>query len=64
MHWSRISEFLRMGGYGFYVWGSYGAAFLLLGAEVVAVLKRKQAIKRSTTLGETKLEIRNCVVSL
>jgi len=48
-----------MGGYGFYVWGSYGAAFLLLGAEVVAVLKRKQAIKRSTTLGETKLETPN-----
>jgi len=48
-----------MGGYGFYVWGSYGVAFLLLGAEVVAVLKRKQAIKRSTTLGETKLETPN-----
>ena len=40
-----MSEFLAMGGYGLYVWGSYGVTFALLAAEVVLLIKRK---------GETK----------
>ena len=41
-----------MGGYAFYVWGSYGVTFLLLGAEVVMLIKRKQQVN-------AKLETRN-----
>ncbi|MDA5192711.1 heme exporter protein CcmD [Govanella unica] len=26
-----MSDFFAMGGYGFYVWGSYGAALLIVG---------------------------------
>ena len=29
-----VSEFLAMGGYGFYVWGSYGVAALCIFLEV------------------------------
>ena len=35
-----------MGGYGFYVWGSYGVTFVLLGAEVLMLLKRKRDLAR------------------
>ena len=35
-----MTEFLSMGGFGFFVWGSYAVTFLLLGAEVVLVRRR------------------------
>jgi heme exporter protein D len=47
MNWSSASEFFNMGGYGLYVWGSYGVTFLLLGAEVLALLMRKRAAEKS-----------------
>jgi heme exporter protein D len=40
-----MSEFLAMGGYGFYVWGSYGVTFALLAVEVVLLMKRKRETK-------------------
>ena len=39
MNWS---EFFSMGGYAFYVWGSYLSALLVLGGEVVLLMKRQQ----------------------
>jgi heme exporter protein D len=30
----RVSEFLAMGGYGFYVWGSYGVTAICILLEV------------------------------
>ena len=38
-----MKDFLAMGGYAWYVWGSYGVTFLLLAVEVVLLLKEKQA---------------------
>ncbi len=35
-----MSEFLAMGGYAWYVWGSYGVTFVLLLVELVALRKR------------------------
>jgi heme exporter protein D len=35
IHWSSLSEFFAMGGYGFYVWGSFLTSALLLCIEVV-----------------------------
>ncbi len=46
MHWSSLSDFIRMGGYGFYVWGSYGVTFVLLGGEVLMLLKRRRDVAR------------------
>ena len=33
MNWGSLSEFLAMGGYGLYVWGSYGVVLVLMVAE-------------------------------
>jgi heme exporter protein D len=38
-----LSDFLAMGGYGFYVWGSYLVTALLLVMEIVAVRARFKA---------------------
>jgi len=40
-----MSEFFAMGGYGFYVWGSYGVTFVLLAVEVMLLMKRKRETK-------------------
>ncbi|UCH50142.1 MAG: heme exporter protein CcmD [Betaproteobacteria bacterium] len=40
MHWGSVSEFFAMGGYGLYVWGSYGVTALVLFMEVVLVRRR------------------------
>jgi heme exporter protein D len=39
MEWASWSEFWHMGGYGLYVWGSYGVTAVLIAMEVV-LLKR------------------------
>ncbi len=43
MKWGSFSEFLAMGGYGFYVWVSFGTTALCLVWEVV-MLRRRQAL--------------------
>jgi len=43
MKWS---EFFSMGGYGLYVWGSYITTLILLGAEVVLLMKRKKSLRK------------------
>jgi heme exporter protein D len=42
MNWS---QFVSMGGYGFYVWGSYIVALLLLGGEVVLLMRCKKSLR-------------------
>jgi heme exporter protein D len=39
MEWASWSDFWRMGGYGFYVWGSYGVTAIGVLLEVI-LLKR------------------------
>lgn len=34
MNWGSIDNFLAMGGYAFYVWGSYGVTALVIAAEM------------------------------
>lgn len=41
MSWS---EFFAMGGYGFYVWGSYGVTALFMLSEVILVIRRKRTV--------------------
>jgi heme exporter protein D len=41
---SNISEFFAMGGYGFYVWGSYGVTALFMVVEVILVIRNKRTI--------------------
>ncbi len=39
-----VSEFFHMGGYGLYVWGSFGMTALLLAAEPVLLRRRRNEI--------------------
>jgi len=43
MNWGSLGEFLAMGGYGFYVWGSYGVAALCICIEIYSLKTRKEA---------------------
>ena len=43
MNWTSLDEFLYMGGYGLYVWGSYAATLVVMAVEAVLVRKRLQA---------------------
>lgn len=44
MHWNSVSDFLAMGGYAFYVWGSFGITFLAMAIEVWLLNKRRKQI--------------------
>ena len=44
-----MSEFLAMGGYAWYVWGSYGVCFLFLAIEVFLLRKRAKKAKANET---------------
>lgn len=46
MQWQSVSEFLAMGGYGLYVWGSFGVCALAMVAEPLLVRhRRRQALQ-------------------
>ena len=45
MIWSSASEFLAMGGYGLYVWGSFGVTALVIVGEIWLVGARRRAIE-------------------
>jgi heme exporter protein D len=40
-----MKDFLAMGGYAWYVWGSYGVTLLVLMVEIVALRKRAREAK-------------------
>ena len=42
MFWSSLSEFLDMGGYALYVWGSFVVTAVALGWEVVMLIQRRR----------------------
>ena len=41
-----MSDFLSMGGYGFYVWGAYGVTALVIAVEIVNVRARLRAARK------------------
>ena len=49
MQWNSFSDFISMGGYGFYVWGSYGVTVVLLAAELIMLRSRKRRLAKQTT---------------
>lgn len=46
MVWNSWSDFVAMGGYGLYVWGSFGVTALVLAAEIAAVVARRRALSQ------------------
>jgi heme exporter protein D len=46
MVWSSLDEFLEMGGYGLYVWGSYGMSAVALAWEALMLVQaRRRALE-------------------
>jgi len=42
MHWSSLTDFLAMGGYGQYVWGSFLVTAAVMAGEVLALRQRRR----------------------
>ncbi len=49
MNWS---EFFAQGGYAFYVWGSYSVTLVLLGGEVLLLIRRKRELSKAEGLAK------------
>ena len=59
MNWGSWSEFLAMGGFALYVWGSYAVTLGLIIAEIVLLaLRRRNALERLRTRGPTAESMR------
>ena len=52
MQWNSISDFFAMGGYAFYVWGSFGLTAVVMTGE--ALLIRRQ---RTELIGQLRNEL-------
>jgi heme exporter protein D len=49
MNWHSWSQFLTMGGYGLYVWGSYAVTLVVLIAETMSLVMRRRGVIESLT---------------
>ncbi len=47
MQWNSVSEFLSMGGYAFYVWGSFGATAAAMLMEMLLIRKQRKEMLRN-----------------
>jgi heme exporter protein D len=47
MHWNSISEFFAMGGYGFYVWGSFGLTAVVMLGEALQIRSQRAEVCRN-----------------
>lgn len=46
-NWSDWSAFVAMGGYGLYVWGSFGMAGAVLAVELLSLRARRLALREA-----------------
>ena len=44
MNWTSWSDFAAMGGYGLYVWGSFGMTALTIVLEVWSLARRREQV--------------------
>jgi heme exporter protein D len=56
MHWGSLSEFWAMGGYGFYVWGSYLVTAAVLAAEILVLRSRRKDLAQRLRAGATEMD--------
>jgi heme exporter protein D len=53
MSWGSAAEFLAMGGYGFFVWGSFAVAAACIAGELLLVRARmRQALEQARAARE------------
>jgi heme exporter protein D len=50
MNWNSASEFFAMGGYGLYVWGSYGVCALVMIVEPLLTAQRHRLARAAAAL--------------
>ena len=46
MIWKSLDDFIAMGGYGFYVWGSYLVTAVVIVTEILMLRVRKRAVEK------------------
>ncbi|MBI3371857.1 MAG: heme exporter protein CcmD [Betaproteobacteria bacterium] len=46
MNWGSLENFLAMGGYGLYVWGSYGVTLLCIAIECRGLARRARRARQ------------------
>lgn len=49
MNWNSLQDFLAMGGYGRYVWGSFSVVFGLMMLEIWALGRREREARAAVT---------------
>jgi heme exporter protein D len=47
MQWNSVSEFFAMGGYAFYVWGSFGVTAAVMGIETLVIRGQRRELLRN-----------------
>ena len=62
MAWASLSDFLSMGGYGFYVWGSFLVFLICLVGEVVLVLNRRRTLLKQLSLTHEAIKNRKLMI--
>lgn len=53
IYWNSFADFIHMGGYGFYVWGSFGLTALIMAIEPIMVARNQK-----TTIARLKRQLR------
>ncbi|WP_028117130.1 heme exporter protein CcmD [Ferrimonas senticii] len=56
LQFSSISEFFNMGGYGIYVWLSYGTAIISLGGITIASVRKRKAVLKQIASKQAREE--------
>ena len=56
MQWHSVGEFLAMGGYGFYVWVSFGVSALCLAGEIVSIYRRSRRLREPAGSPDSLIE--------
>ena len=44
MQWNSVSEFFAMGGYAFYIWGSFGLTAVVMGVEPLLIHRHRMEL--------------------
>jgi heme exporter protein D len=58
MNWSGLSEFAAMGGYGLYVWGSFGVTAVVMFGEMLSLRARRKALRAIDDEAESCVDYR------
>ncbi|MEP6608124.1 MAG: heme exporter protein CcmD [Burkholderiaceae bacterium] len=56
MNWASAADFWSMGGYGFFVWGSYASLVAVVAAEVVLLRARRSRAVSEIAQGSVQVQ--------